>query len=282
MMYLVTGATGEIGSRVVECLLRSDKRVRVFARNVEKARLRFGNRVEIFSGDLADPGSLRPALEQVDGLFLVSTGPEIPRYDRSAARVAKAAGVGRLVKLSSMDVEQGIALRRWHEQGEDGVRAADIPFIFVRPSGFMSNLLAWAPPIQREGVLRSSTGGGRRALIHPIDIAEVSVAALTTGGYLGKCLTITGPEALTYAEIAEKIGVATGKHLTYQQISDDEAQAWYRATGASDSETEAHVALWRAIRDGRLAMVTGTVEQVLGRKPLAIAQWIAENAAAFC
>ena len=74
MMYLVTGATGEIGSRVVQLLLCHGKRVRVFARNVQKARLRFGNRVEIYSGDLADPGSLRPALEQVEGVFLVTTG----------------------------------------------------------------------------------------------------------------------------------------------------------------------------------------------------------------
>ena len=281
MMYLVTGATGEIGSRVVELLLCNGKRVRVFARNVQKARLRFGDRVEIFSGDLADPGSLRPALEHVEGLFLVTTGPEIPLYDRSAAKVAKATGVGRLVKLSSMDVEQGIALGRWHEQGEAAIRAAGIPFTLVRPSGFMSNLLAWATPINREGVLRSSTGGGRRGFIHPIDIAEVAVAALTTGRYQGKCLTITGPEALTYAEIAEKIGTAIGKNVTYQQISDDEAQARYAATGASESETEAHVALWRAIREGRLAMVTGTVEQVLGRKPLGIDQWISENRAAF-
>ena len=70
--------------------------------------------------------------------------------------------------------------------------------------------------------------------------------------------------------------------MTYEQIPDDEAHARYRATGASDSETEAHVALWRAIREGQPAMVTPTVEQVLGRKPLGIEQWISGNRAAFC
>lgn len=95
-------------------------------------------------------------------------------------------------------------------------------------------------------------------------------------------MTITGPEALRYAEIAEKIAFAMGKNVTYQPISDDEAHAWYAAIGSSDSETKAHVALWLAIREGRLAMVTPTVEQVPGRKPLGIDQWITGNAAAFC
>ncbi len=281
MTYLITGATGDVGSRVVECLLHRGERPRVFVRNETKARSRFGERVDIFVGDLADPASLKPALEGVDALFLVNTGPQIPALDEAAAKVAKAAGVKHLVKLSSMDVQQGLAIGAWHERGEAAVRASGVPFTFVQPTGFMSNLLAWAPSVKAEGVIRASTGEGRRAFIHSDDIAAVATKALTTREYVGESLPITGPEALNYAEVTAKIGAAIGRRLTFQPISDEEARRRYAGTGASPAETEAHVSLWRAIREGRLAKITDNVARILGRKPIAMDQWAMENAAVF-
>src|SRR5262249_10660516 len=193
MTYLVTGATGDVGGRVVERLLQRGHRPCVFVRDAEKARSRFGDRVDTFIGDLGAPASLRPALEGVDALFLVNTGPEIPARDEAAAKAAKAAGVKHLVKLSSMDVEQGLAIGAWHERGEAMIRASGIPFTFVRPTGFMSNLLAWTTSIRAEGIVRASTGDGRRAFIHSDDIADVATKALTTREYDGVSLPITGP-----------------------------------------------------------------------------------------
>lgn len=225
---------------------------------------------------------MRAALEGVDALFLVNTGPEIPVRDEAAASAAKAGGVKHLVKLSSLDVERGLAIGAWHERGEAAIRSSGILSTFLRPSGFMSNLLAWASSIKIEGVVRTSTGDGRRAFIHSDDIAAVATKALMTREYDGKLLPITGPEALSFAEATEKIGDAIGKRLRFEAISDEEAGERYAAHSASAAETEAHVALWRAIREGRLARVTNTVEQVLGRKPITLDQWAIENAAAFC
>jgi hypothetical protein len=102
-----------------------------------------------------------------------------------------------------------------------------------------------------------------------------------TPGYDGESLPITGPEALSFAEATAKIGAAIGKRLTFQPISDEEARQRYSAISESVAETEAHVLLWRAIREGRLATITNNVERVLGRKPIALDQWAIENAAAF-
>src|SRR5262245_34103564 len=281
MKYLVTGATGDVGSRVVERLLQRGDRPRVFVRDAEKARTRFGDRVDAFIGDLEDPTSLKLALEGVDSLFLVNTGPGIPARDEAAAQTAKAAGVKHLVKLSSMDVEQGLAIGAWHARGDAAIRASRIPFIFVRATGFMSNLLAWATSIKTEGIVRGSTGDGRRAFIHSDDIAAVVTKALTTEEYDGVAVAITGPESLSFAEVTAKIGAAIGRRLTFQPICDEEARQRYAATGAPPAETEAHVSLWRAIREGRLATVTSGVERVLGRKPIGLDQWVIENAAAF-
>lgn len=281
MKYVITGATGDIGSRVVKRLLLRGERPRVFVRDPVKAQSRFGSGVDIFVGDLADPGSLRAALAGADALFLVTTGPEIPVRDQAAAHAAQAAGVRRLVKLSSLDAGYGLAIGAWHEQGEAAIRASGLPFTFVQPSGFMSNLLAWAPSIKAEGVMRASTGDGKRAFIHSDDIADIATRALTTGEHEGASLALTGPEALSFAEVAARMEAAAGRPVRFEAISDQEAQRLYTATGAPPAEALAHVALWRAIREGRLARVTNTVEKVLGRPPIPLDKWVLENAAAF-
>jgi uncharacterized protein YbjT (DUF2867 family) len=281
MTYLITGATGDVGSKVVKQMLQRGERPRVFVRDAAKAHALFDGSVDVFVGDLADPASLQKALLNVNGFFLVNSGPRIPLLDEIAAHTAKAAGVQHIVKLSSLDVAQHLAIGAWHEKGEAAVRAAAIPFTFVRPTGFMSNLLAWKHSIVAEGVVRSSAGDGKRPFIHSEDIAAVAVRALITHDYIDQALEVTGPEALSFREITEKIGAATGRELRFQAISDEEAGRRFSATGASAEEVAAHVELWRAIREGRVATVTDGVERVLGRPPIALDQWLVENAAQF-
>jgi uncharacterized protein YbjT (DUF2867 family) len=281
MTCLITGATGDVGSKVVRQLIQRGDPPRVFVRDEAKARSQFGDRIEVFVGDLADSASLQRALTGVEKLFLVNSGPRIPVLDALAAKAAKSARVEHIVKLSSLDVQQHLAIGAWHEKGEAAVRASGIPFTFVRPTGFMSNLLAWRHSIAAEGVVRSSAGMGRRPFIHSEDIAVVAVRALTTEDYVGKFLPLTGPESLSFGEITERIAAAIGKPLRFEAISDEEAGRRFSATGASPEETAAHVELWRAIREGRVAAVTDGVRSVLGREPIPLHQWLVEHAASF-
>lgn len=281
MTYLVTGATGNIGSRVVERLLARGERPRVFVRDADKARARFGDRVDVHVGDLADARSLAPAFHGADAVFLVNSGPGLEERDAAAATVAKEAGVKRLVKLSSMDVEQQVGTGVWHARGEAAIRASGVGFTFVEPSGFMDNALFWARAIKTEGVVRSCTGEGKIAFIHSDDIAEVATVALAAQEYEGAALPISGPEALSYGQMAAKIGAAIGRSLVYQAVSDDDVRRQQTAWGEPPAMVEAHVSIYRAIREGRLAGVTGNVERVLGRRPIAFDRWIAQNAGAF-
>ena len=281
MTYLITGATGDIGSRVVERLLERGDRPRIFVRDMEKARARYGDRVDIVLGDLADAESLLAALGGVDALFLVNSGPELASRDEAAAKAAKAAGVKHLVKLSSMDAKQDVGTGAWHARGESAIRASGITFTFVQPAGFMSNALGWATSIKAEGVVRAPTGDGRIAFIHPDDIAAVATKALATREYGGKSLPITGPEALSYAEMTAKIGAAVGKPLRFQPISDEQERHHMIESGDPAEIVAAHVSIYRAIREGRLAIVTDNVDRVVGQRPIAFDRWVQENAAAF-
>jgi uncharacterized protein YbjT (DUF2867 family) len=281
MTYLITGATGEVGSRVVRQLLERNIRPRVLVRSEEKARSLFEDRVDVCVGDLAAPDSMREAIQGADSVFLVNVGPAIPERDKMAAMMSKEVGGRKIVKLSSLDVEHGLAIGAWHEKGEAAIRNTGIPFTFVRPTGFMSNLLAWVHSIRTESVVRSSTGDGRRPFIHPEDIASVCVATLLNDEYTGETLPITGPASLAFREVTAIISEAIGRPLSYQVISDEEARERYSRISGSQEETEAHVALWRAIREGRLAATTDRVERILGRNPIALRQWASENVRSF-
>jgi uncharacterized protein YbjT (DUF2867 family) len=281
MVYLITGATGTIGALVVEQLLEQGERPRVFVRNKEKAHARYGGRVDVFEGDLADGAGLTPALRGADALLLVNSGPQLATRDARAANAAKAAGVKHLVKLSSYDALQHVGTGVWHAQGESMIRESGVPFTFVRPSGFMSNALLWAKSIQEHGVVSACTGDGQISFVHPRDIAQVATAALISGNFQGESLAITGAEALSYAEMAARIGRAIGRTITFESISEEQVRRQMAASGDSLQEIDAHLSIYRAIREGRLATVTRTVAHVLGREPAAFDEWVVENASVF-
>jgi (4-alkanoyl-5-oxo-2,5-dihydrofuran-3-yl)methyl phosphate reductase len=279
--YLVTGATGNIGTRVVERLLRRGAQTRVFVRNADKATARYGDRVEVRVGDLADPATLSRAVDGVDVVFLVSTGPDLAEKDKRAADIAKSAGASVLVKLSTEDVEHGVGTGVWHREGEAAIRDSGIGFVFVQPSGFMDNFLNWADAIKADGVVRCAAGDGTIPFIHSDDIADVAVAAMTRPQYVGQSLPITGPEALSFADMTAKVGAVIGRELSFQSLADDDERRQQAAWGSPEALIEARLSIFRAIRQGRLATVTDNVAAVLGREAISFDQWARQNAAAF-
>jgi len=281
MVYLITGATGLVGSQVVEKLIERGERPHVFVRDRAKAEARYGNRVKIVTGDLADAKTLGSAFCGVDALLLINSGPNLAAQDEAAAAAAKAGGLKHLVKLSSYDARENVGTGVWHALGEMAIRASGVAFTFVQPSGFMSNALFWARSIQDGGVVRSCTGEGRIPFIHPRDIAEVAVEALASGRWQGESLAVTGPEALSYGEMAAKIGSAFGKTIGFESIPQEAVRQMMVNNGDSEPEIEAHLSIYQAIRENRLAKVTDTVEQVLGRQAITFDQWVQENISAF-
>lgn len=282
MKYLVFGATGNIGSRVAQRLVDSGAHPSVFVRNPKRAKALFGDHIDIHTGDLDEPGSsLTAALAGVDGIFLVTEGPDLEKRDRAVALAARHAGVRYIVKLSTLDVQSGIGTGPWHARGEDAIRESGVAFTFVRAAGFMSNALGWSQSIRRAAMLRSSTGQGKIAFIHPDDIAAVATAALTARECDGQALVITGGQAFTYGEMANAIGGAIGKAVDFEEISDKQAYADTVKWAGKGPYADALVDIWRAVREGRLDTVTDGVKRTTGQEPIPFAQWVAENAASF-
>ena len=285
MTILVTGATGHVGALVVERLLARGIGARVFVRDAGKARRTLGHHneslLDVAVGDLGDPETLAPAFAGIDAALIVTSGPDIAHLDAGAARVARAAGLGRLVKLSSYDAAHRVGTGVWHARGEAAIRASGVGFAFVRPTGFMINVLHWAPSIRQAGVVRSCTGDGRIPFIDSADIADVAVAALTEREHDGATLSITGPTALSYAEMTAALAQALGRPLRFEAMTESVVREQMLAHGDPAAVVEAHVSIYRAIREGQLAEITDTVERVLRRKPHTFAEWVRENLEAF-
>ncbi|WP_439902659.1 NmrA family NAD(P)-binding protein [Microbacterium azadirachtae] len=282
MKYLVFGATGNIGGRVARKLIEDGHRPSVFVRDEKKARMLFGDQIDIHAGDLDSPGrSLETALAEAARIFLVTDGPDLAEQDRVVSTTAIHAGVEHIVKLSTLDAVAGVGTGAWHAAGEAAVAATGVPFTFIRAAGFMSNALSWSYDIRHAGMVRSSTGDGRIAFIHPDDIAAVVMTALTMPEEVDRTVVITGPEALSYGEMASVIGSTIGKRVGFEAISDQQAYADAAAWAGDSRYVDALIDIWRAVREGRINTVTTEVRQIIGREPVRFAQWAAENSASF-
>ncbi len=281
-MILVTGATGTIGTEVVKLLLAQGEKVRVLARDPQKAA-KLGAGVDVVQGDLDKPETLPAAFQGVTKLFLLAAGEDLARHEANALAAAQAAGVQYVVKISAAGAgdDDTLQLGRWHTAGEKQIKDAGIPWTIVRPGSFMSNTMAWVGSIKGQGVVYNPSGHGKTAPIDPKDIAAVAVAALTSTGHEGKVYEITGPQALSTADQAGKISAAIGRPIQCVDVSEEALRGAMLGQGMSPTLADALVELMLYIKNGNNSYVTNTVEQVLGREPRTFEEWLSEHAGIF-
>lgn len=281
-MILVTGATGTVGSEVVEQLLAAGHPVRVLTRHPEKAA-KYASKVEIAQGDLADPESLTAAFAGVDKVFLLAAGPELAKLEGHAIEAAKKASVKHIVKLSAAgaELDPGIAIGRWHRESEKHLEESGLAWTILRPGAFDSNALNWATTIKDKGMVFHVTGNGKGTPIDPRDIAAVAVAALTLPGHEGKIYEMTGPEALTTAEMVAKISKALEKPIQAVDAPEAGARSGMLAQGMPLVMVEAILELMALVRGGYRDKPTAVVEEVLGRPARTFDAWLQEHLNAF-
>ena len=241
----------------------------------------FGDRVDVHIGDLEEPDTLAAEMTGIDGIFLVTEGVDLGQKDRDVSTAAFHAGVPHIVKLSTLDSITGIGTGPWHALGENAIRESGVAFTFIQAAGFMSNMLGWSGSIIHDGVVRSSTGDGKIAFIHSDDIADVATVALTTRKYDDQSLVITGPEALSYGEMAAILSNAIGQPIDYVEITDQQAYAETVEWTGEGPYVDAIMDIWRAVRQGRLDTVTDGVKRITGKDPISFTRWAAENASLF-
>jgi uncharacterized protein YbjT (DUF2867 family) len=283
-MILITGATGRVGGATLKQLSTRGMPVRALVRNAEKAALVAGPLVEPVIGDLAQPRSLESALDGITAALLVSPlNPHQVELQGNFIDAAKRAGRAHVVKISGLGTALDSSVRsgRWHAQTEKHVEDSGLPFTHLRPPFFMQNILRFAPTIRASGEFVGSLGQGKVAMIDVDDIAAVAATALTTDAHAGKVYVLTGPEALSYSDVAERLSRILGRTVTYKDVPLAVMQERLLASGMPEWHVDVQVDFSTALSAGHASAVTNTVEAVTGRPARTLEQFIREHVVRF-
>lgn len=262
----VTGATGQVGGRVARLL--ADLQPRLVVRDPSRVTALDGSTVVRASYD--DLDAAVTALRGVDTLLMVSASESRTRRaeHRTFIRAAAEAGVGHLVYTSFVGAapDAAFTLGRDHFDAEQAIREAGMAHTFLRDNFYLDVLPFFA---DEQGVIRGPAGDGRTAAVARADVADVAATVLRApAGHAGATYELTGPEALSFAEVAARISAALGRPVRFEDETVEDAYAWRKAAyGAEDWQLDAWVSTYTAIRDGELATVTDDVRRLTGHAP---------------
>src|SRR3984893_10216367 len=222
-MILITGASGSVGKTVLAEMARSGEKHRAMYRSKEEAAKAPAG-TETVIADFADKGSLAAALRGVESVYLVcSPIPDLVKLESNAIEACEAVGVRRVVLNSALGAgDYPKSFPSWHRKVEDKLRATKIAHCILRPNSFLQNLLTYyAPSIRAQGAFYGAMGNARTSYVDVRDVAAVAAKALRNSEHEGKTYELNGPEALTCAEVAERISRYAGIAARYVDIPAD-------------------------------------------------------------
>jgi len=280
-MICITGAGGTLGVEVIRQLelVPAAFRGAFFSeRRAEAARAKGLEAVVI---DYNRPETLHAAFQGCDTVFLL--GPNAlnqTELELNAVEAARAAGVRHIVKQSVMGAEDDYSLAHIHRPVEQAIEASGMVWTFLRPNSFMQNTVTFmAPTIRTEGAFYSATGAARISHIDVRDIAAVAVRALTEPSHEGAIYQLSGPEALSYDQIAEELSRALGRVIRHIRIPPADLKAAMLAEGMPEAIADRMLDLERYFRENHASRITGDVKQQTGREPRRFADYARETAA---
>jgi uncharacterized protein YbjT (DUF2867 family) len=271
-LILIIGGRSKIGAALIGELLGRGQQVRALARTSEQAGSVPAG-VEIVAGDLADEGSLVTAMDGVEKVFLLSSPhPDAVTWHRNAIDAARRTQVQLLVRSSILGANRESAAEfiSAHTACDRYLEDSGLPYVIVRPNLFLQNIPeSTIPSIDASGNFYADAGQARISMVDTRDAAAVAASALTGPGHTGACYDVTGPEALSYADIAAKLTAATGRPISYIDAPDDAVRHALLGAGLNQWFAGALVGLYQDYRrsgtGGYAAQVTDTIQRLTGR-----------------
>ncbi len=263
-MLTVTGATGHLGRRVAEGL--GSQVSRLVVRDLARTPRLPGAAPEARQADYGDAAASRAALAGSDVVFMVSAAEAPDRRDQHRTFVQAAADAGvRHIVYTSFDgaaPDAVFTLGRDHWDTEQAIRRSGMAFTFLRDNFYSDFFPLFA---DHEGVIRGPAGDGRLAAVARADVADVAVAVLRDPStHEGAAYHLTGPEALSFAEAAERMSAVLGRPFRFADESVEEAYASRRRLTDEQWQLDAWVSTYLAARSGGLAQVSTAVPTLTG------------------
>jgi uncharacterized protein YbjT (DUF2867 family) len=283
-MILVVGGRSKIGSALIDELTSRGEQVRALVRASESANS-FAAAIETVVGDLGDPGSLSRAMEGIDKVFLLcGPTPNEVSLNENAIDAAASAGVELLVRSSILGSDPASKATFVSDHGvcDEHLRDSDLQHAIVHPNLFMQNVPETTiPSIDENGNFYANAGDARISMVDTRDVAAVAAVLLTEPGHEGSEHDVTGPEALSYADIASKLSASMGRPVNYVDVPDDAVRAALSGFGLGEWMVESLVNLYDDYRqsgaDGYASRVSDSVSKLVGRPARTVDQLLAEQ-----
>ena len=283
-LILVTGATGNTGSAVLQQLEGRGAVVRVMVRSSSDVVRLPKTSATVVEGNLDDPRSLKAALAGVARAYLVTpSSPDAEAQQVRFAELAAAGGVDRLVKLSQFAADEASPVRflRYHGAVERRIRELGIGFTFLRPNLYFQGLLAFRTMIAAAGQLVAPIGDARVSAVDVRDIAAVAAIVLTEEGHDEKTYTITGPTAVTHTEIASALSKAIGRSVAFIDVSSAVFAAALKAAGVPPWQLDGIVEDYAHYARGEADAISPHVREVTGIDPRDVTRFAQDYANVF-
>jgi uncharacterized protein YbjT (DUF2867 family) len=284
-MIIVTGATGRVGSKLVESLLKAGEPVRVLTRNPQKAASLQAFGASVILGDFTQLNTLklRTALSGCDRL--VSIPPNTlnqAEQEIQLFEVAKCTGIQHVVKLSTVKAnpESTCHFFKQHAISEKYLKQSGVRFTILQSNSFMQNFLWFTPEMRAQETLSLPMKESKTSPVDIRDIVHVAHVVLTRKDYEGKTYNITGLEMLSLKDIAEQLSVATNKKITYINVSLCDFKRTLLQAGLHEWYAKAIVASWQVASEEQ-PTVTNVVAEITGRQPITFEQFVRDYKHAF-
>ncbi len=269
-MILVTGATGNVGGDVLRGLLELGEPLRAAVTDPSRAASKLPQSANLVRFDFSDPSTFGPALEGVSRVFLMRP-PMMgdPKVFQPFLEALKSIHLEQVVFLSLLGAQGNPVVP--HRKLELAIEKLEIPHVFLRPSFFLQNLsTTHLQDILERNDLFVPAGNGRTSFIDARDIAAVAVRALTVPHIVNGGIDLTGPEALTYSEVAEIFSQVLGRQITYSDPAALRFGREMRRRGMKSAFVNIMILIYTTNRLGLAARITNDVERILGRKPISV------------
>lgn len=277
MKMLVTGATGKLGTKVVETLLKSvpASQLAVSVRNPEKAEGFRARGVEVRHGDFDHPETLISAFEGMDRLLIISADGDNEtriRQHTNAVAAAQRAQVGFIAYTSLGNAsESSMFLAPPHRATEEAILKTGIPYSFIRNNWYLENEIGSIQGVMAGVPWVTSAGSGRVGWAPQQDYAEAAAAVLAGDGHENTVYELSG-KLMTQDELASAVGTVLGKEATVQQVNEATYADIMKDTGVPEFIIPFLIGIQSGIRDGALEIESNDFEKLLGRPTTPISE----------
>jgi uncharacterized protein YbjT (DUF2867 family) len=278
---LLVGATGTIGFSLAKQLAKKNVQCRCLVRNLENAAHLKELGMELVLGDLAVMSTLPGALKGVEKVFLCTPlEPNVVELQGNLVLAAKGAGVKHFVKVSTIGASprSNISFALWHGLTEQKIRDLQIPFTFLQPHYFMQNTLMFKASMKSADTIFTPMSDAPISMVDSDDIAAVACAVLTSSGHENKAYEITGPEALSFSQVATVLSETLGRAIEHMTLPTEVMQNAMREQGTPAWLIDGTTNLYKFFDTGDAAFVRTTIQDVAHKPATHFREFVARYA----